>query len=1309
MNHIYRLIWNAGLGSWSVASELTRSRGKRTRASRRALTVLALSNVLLAANASAELPIGGEITSGAGSIAQSGSTLNVTQNSQNLVIDWQGFDIGKDNVVNFTQPNAASMALNRVVSSDPSEILGQLNANGQVWLINPNGVLFGNNAQVNVGGLVASTLNLSDEDFLSGKYTFSGANGARIVNHGAINAHDGGYIALLGGQVSNQGVIRARLGTVALGAGERITLDFAGDSLLNLTVDEGALGALADNQQLIQADGGQVLMSARAADAVLDTVVNNTGIIEAHTVEREGGVIKLLGGFNGGTVNVAGTLDASAPNGGNGGYIDTSGHTVNIDDNVHITTAASIGATGTWLIDPTDFIIANSGGDITPATLTAQLASSNVVLETIDTGVGPGDIFVNNSLSWSTNTTLTLRAERNIWINAAITNSANGNLVLRADKDAAGTGSVVFGGAGQLTMVGGRADLYYNPGSFAAPTDFSAKISGTYTAWMLVNNLSQLQDMSTNLHGAYALGRDIDASLTAGWNGGLGFVPIGTTSSEFSGNFDGLNHSINNLFINRPGSDQVGLFGATENATIRNVVLVDGSVTGGNSVGMLLGYAWNSTTTITNSHASGTVNGAAAVGGLIGMYYGAVERSSANATVTGTQAIGGLIGTSYGSVDSSYSTGNVFGGRRAGGLIGDMANGTVQRSYATGAVSGTDYLGGLVGLIGGSPIFTQSIVQSYATGAVSGASFVGGLAGYLMDFGSIDQAYATGAVTGTSLVGGLIGVSSGTLTNAFWDVQRSGTYVGVGQRINPGSGLGVGVTTAQMMQQSTFSGWNISGAGGSSAAWRIYEGQTAPLLRNFLTPLTVTVGNTSRVYDGTHWSGGSAVAYSGFRMGEDANDLLGSFNYGGTAQGARNVGTYSIVGTGQYSGQQGYDIEYVASSLTITPRALTIDALGVDRIYDGTTDATVTFTDNRVAGDDLTFTYSAAFDDRNAGDDKNIDVASIGVSGADAGNYTWNTTAATTADIGRATLTVTGATAQDRVYDGTTDATISGATLDGVLGSDAVALTNATIGSFGDKNVAIDKAISTAMGLSGADADNYILVQPVSLSADISRATLTVTGAAAQDRVYDGTADATISGAALAGVVGVDAVALTNATAGSFGDKHVGADKSVSTAMGLSGADADNYILVQPVSLTADITPRALLVSASGQDRVYNGTTAASVSLSDNRIAGDNLTLAYGSAQFSDGEAGSDKSIEVIDITASGADAGNYVWNTSAQTMADITPAGGPNPEPVPAPTLPLTLDGISPEMRGSDRVQFSPAHDQLLINHGIRLPHGVE
>ena len=386
-----------------------------------------------------DLPSGGVVAAGAATIATGATTVTVTQSSKAAAIDWTSFNIGTGKGVRFDQPDASSVTLNRVTGGDASVILGNLTANGRVFLVNANGVLFGRGAQVDVGGLVASTLDISNADFMAGRYSFSGSSGAAVLNRGTLTAADGGFVALLGANVSNEGVIVARLGTVALAAGQGVTLDVAGDGLLNVAVDRGAMAALVENGGLIRADGGQVMLTGQAAGQLLRTVVNNTGVIEARTIASRSGRIMLLGDMQGGTTNVAGVLDASAPGGGDGGFVETSAARVNIADGVRVTTTATGGATGTWLIDPADFIIAATGGNISGATLAAQLVTSSVTISTMtpDATGGNGDIFVDDAVAWSASgapTTLTLNGFRDININAAIT-ATNGNVVACCGRD----------------------------------------------------------------------------------------------------------------------------------------------------------------------------------------------------------------------------------------------------------------------------------------------------------------------------------------------------------------------------------------------------------------------------------------------------------------------------------------------------------------------------------------------------------------------------------------------------------------------------------------------------------------------------------------------------------------------------------------------------------------------------------------------------------------------------------------------------------------------------------------------------------
>ncbi len=769
MNRAYRLVWNLRTLSWSVAPETATGRGKNGTRS-----LLVGAALLLAGAGAGALPQGGQVSAGSGSIATpNASTLNVQQTSSRLAINWQSFGIGNGETVNFAQPGASAIALNRVLGTDGSAILGRLNANGQVYLINPNGVLFGAGAQVNVGGLVASTLNLSDNDFMSGRYTFGNSNNnaaASVVNLGSITAADGGYVALLGGQVSNQGAVQARLGTVALAAGNQVTLDFAGDGLLSVQVDKGAIGALAENKSLIQADGGQVFMSARAADALVQAVVNNTGVIEARTLQNQGGRIVLLADMANGVAQVGGTLDASAPNGGNGGFIETSGANVKVADSARITTAAAAGQTGTWLIDPNDFTVAASGGNITGTALSTQLSSNNVTIQTATQGTpgGNGDILVNQAVSWSTGNKLTLDAERNVKVSADITASGS-NAGLAVKTGAAGRFTVEdptnTGVLSKVTLSGANASFSLNG-----------------NAYTVVQSLAQLQSINgSSLAANYVLGVDIDASSTATLNGGAGFQPLGRTGSGFTGTFDGLGHSITALTVNRPTENNVGLFANIGTAgMVRQFVLVSAKLSGNTNVGSVAGLSAGTIERAfvygSDSAGAATVNGVANVGGVAGRADGTVSLGTmARVFVTGTNSVGGLVGYlgEGGLVTDASAARIITGASNVGGLVGYAYKSTIQSSRFQGTlVTGTSNVGGLVGAIEQGTVdnarTTASTTAGVTTpGEVVGSQRVGGIVGDAS--GSIvSRVTSNDAVTGTAAVGGLIGRmhDGSTLTNA---------------------------------------------------------------------------------------------------------------------------------------------------------------------------------------------------------------------------------------------------------------------------------------------------------------------------------------------------------------------------------------------------------------------------------------------------------------------------------------------------------------------------------------------------------------
>jgi len=336
------------------------------------------------------MPTGGQIQSGQGSIAQNGKNMTVTQNSGKMAVDWTQFNIARDEAVKFAQPGRDAVALNRITGGQKSVIDGALSANGNLFLVNPNGVVFGKTSTVDVGSLVASTAQLNDsfmKNFASSSanlnLTIGDGNSSAILNEGTITAQ-GGLVALHAAQVENTGTISNAGGQVALAAAKQLTLSPDSDGKLNYAVDGELAQAKALNSGRIQADGGYVVMTAKSADDVLGTVVNNTGTIEARTLRKDEKGQILLDGGQSGQVEVSGTLDASgtdedqsagsikvigqktlvhdntsllAKGNVDGGKIETSGDVLSLGDGLTIDAGGVNGKHGEWLLDPLEILI----------------------------------------------------------------------------------------------------------------------------------------------------------------------------------------------------------------------------------------------------------------------------------------------------------------------------------------------------------------------------------------------------------------------------------------------------------------------------------------------------------------------------------------------------------------------------------------------------------------------------------------------------------------------------------------------------------------------------------------------------------------------------------------------------------------------------------------------------------------------------------------------------------------------------------------------------------------------------------------
>jgi filamentous hemagglutinin family protein len=1197
MNKIYRIIWNKNKSCWQAVSELAKNAAgascatvKKNKASSKiysnylsllvlpALSLLSFS--VSAAISDIALPTGQQVIAGSAEFKQSGNTLNVLQQSQNLSASWNTFNIGSQAEVNFVQPNNSSIAVNRVLDSNGSQIMGRLNANGQVFLINPNGVLFSKTAQVNAGGIVASTLDLQDQDLFQGKFSFSGnGKAASVENHGKITAAHGGTVALIASDVKNTGEITVPNGRVELTAAEKVRITLQNGKLASYDIDQGALQALVDNGGAIIADNGTVHLTVAAEKQLGRAVVNHSGYIQANRLETNAkGEIVLLGDMSNGQSNISGTLAAEGKNGQNGGFIETSAAAVHVSDAAKVSTEAEHGAKqGQWLIDPVDFKVGQNG-HITGAALSAALKTTDVIVQTgltqasasgavnTDTS-GKGDIIIEDAVAWDSGKALTLDAYNDIYINHVIDagKGAGGQLHLKYGQQSAdGSISEIFDADEQM-MKPIYADYYIQaPVHLQQGLNFSIQRGSdvqNFKAFHVLTDIHAVQNMQDDLSGNYALGSNIDAAALAN------FSPVGTLiegtgpnsgNRSFTGRFDGLGHIIENLTVHavQRGQGQGsnwGMFGKTLDADIRNIGLM-------------------------------------------------------NVNVSGDDNIGGLAG----SISSTH----------------------ISNSFVTGKVAAQNYAGGLVG-------------SSY--------------------FSSIERAYADVNVQADNMSGALAGEVYSTVIKEAYALNADGS-----QQVWDSSGAIAAFMAGQEKNSAAYSvlGWSVADRAGMNGAWRIYEGQTAPLLKAFLTPLTVKADDYSGTYNGQMQNSSSYTVLDDWA---DASKILGSAVYTG---GIKNAGLGHSQLAGLYSVQNGYDLIFSQGDITLSKAQIyQISNAVADKIYDGLLTAQVNA--NAVAAglfgaDQVSVSIgSAQFSDKNAGSSKTVSLYNVTLNGADAQNYELASNLTSAAFIFQKVIdSISGIEVLSKTYDGTVNASLNAADamLFGKVENDSISLTGSA--SFIDKNAGSAKSAQVSnLQLSGADAGNYalsstLLQNGLTAAADIHQAEIRIdSGLKALNKTYDGTVNALLdaSSAVLSGKVQGDELSASGTA--SFTDKNAGEGKTVYIgSLNLTGADASNYKLEGHSSvLSADIEKADLTVSQLlAKDKVYDGTDAAEAELwraqLNGKIASDFVALSGGKAIFSDKNAGQNKTVYISDLVLTGADAQNYqLQNTPYTASANIT------------------------------------------------------
>ncbi|RXJ85254.1 filamentous hemagglutinin N-terminal domain-containing protein [Arcobacter sp. CECT 8985] len=850
-------------------------------------------------------PTGGTVTSGSATITQNKTVTNINQTSNKATINWKNFSIAKNESVNFKQPNSNSITLNRVIGNEKSIINGTLNANGQVWILNSNGVLFGKNASINTSGIIATTAKLSDEDFNEGKYNFKNATANSVINQGTIEVVNKGSVILASNEVVNEGTIKAIKGSIHLVGTDSYSLNLNGNSLVNLKVDKGVLDAMVSNSGTIISNGGKIYLTTNAVDELLKGVVNNTGILEANSIDDITGHIEVFA--HGGEAQVSGSINAES------GFIETSGKKIKFSD----TLALNAGENGTWLIDPNNIKIVSdasaeanvdsSGAPIysslddttvlRASTIETQLNNgTNVIVETAEAGTNSqdGDIFLETSVNKTSggDAVLTLKAHRNIvFANSytgltsygSITSSSNKlHVVLWSDshvnKDKKNDGSVwipenssISTNGGNVWIGGGAGSTIWNGitvgDSYAVGSSSTSSAEGNAIARgasingdISANGSTSGGNIFINGHAyfgsASARGVSVAGSIITNHQGNITIEGTAKGGSDAVAIGDTANSLTNGSAILRVKEGTILINGhSTSNSSSDSFYLNNGSIIDDNQTGL--------GTLIINGNNDNILSDSSSyikIGNLL-LKNGSVTLENTNNNIS-VLAGDNLSSLSY--VDADSLT------------IGTID--TINGITAQGSINIATNTGDLIidGDINTSDNGTSAIILNAGQSESAGTSTGG------------DIKYISGNISMGTAGGG-----------------RATFYTG---SVN-GSSISSLISNGNFRYNSDESsnGYDTVNAALGSGFYTLYREQ--PIIE-------VTANNDSFVYDGRVYTGGNGAIYSGFVNNDSSSILNGVLNYSGTAQGATKVGTYTISLNG-LSNYLGYNINFINGKLDI--------------------------------------------------------------------------------------------------------------------------------------------------------------------------------------------------------------------------------------------------------------------------------------------------------------------------------------------------------------------------------------------------------
>ena len=943
MNRAYKLVWSAAQQAWVVTSELGKSHKKKSSRRVAVLAALMLAGGIqpaLADPPNRALPVLSGFASGTATTATATGSLTINQTSDKLVANWSSFDVGVLSKVTFNQPTSTSVALNRISSAGASEIFGKVLANGRLILVNPAGLTFGPASQVNASSVIASTLNITDANFLADNLQFDRGTSTGVINNQGILLATDGNTFVFAPTVYSTGTIRAKAGNVTVANGNRLTADqTTGTATLNQV--SGIAGLIQSTgilrgDRLTTTDKGKVYIvgdRARTGSAVnLAGEVTSTGVdVKAKTLNITGDLVvnsnTSLNATN--SINIDGALNVSGNNRlisvaygttgadnlyfGDAGKINLPGNTISFRANGTfyqiLKTLAEVQAIGVDAVSLTDKYV-----------LGVDIDATGIAFNPISTtGTGPFSGVLDGLGHQISNLTINKPAVDNVGLFGFAQYSTIRNLNL---SNAAITGQNYVGGFIGLNGL--------DNGTTGASVLFNNRISGTVTGKSYVGGLAGI-DRAYN-SGSSTVNYNKSSALVSGryYVGGLiGNSSINTASLTLNSNR--IMGNTQASAVNEDKSDIGGLIGRLDNnygstSTLQNNIIQGNvsSIRNTNSLGGAVGSAYNydsalnvynlisngtvsantnsyyigglfgtlsssgtSTSAVDGSSSTGAISAGYNVGGLIGYQYGnaasTVSNSYTEGNVTGNSSVGGLIGSNYYTgVTNSHVIGITRANDTGGGLIGYNVDAPISNSYVTGNMLTTSTGGNIGGLIGYNYGALASINNTYASGLVDGTptSTTGGSnVGGLIGYnyaGAISNSHATGAVSGASSVGGLVGYNT---TAAISNSYASGNVNALWYYFG---GL-VGYQDAAAISNSHASG-NVTGDINTSVAGGLIGYATnAPVSQSYATGAVTaasTVGGLVGSFYG--YTGGTIVLDSNYATGNVTSlAAAGSSSYAG--------------------------------------------------------------------------------------------------------------------------------------------------------------------------------------------------------------------------------------------------------------------------------------------------------------------------------------------------------------------------------------------------------------------------------------------